>query len=195
MAEGTKFQCSSIELNGLIQIRWDTTLLESDSKAGGKVVEKYGSVRMARGTQEQCSSIELDGLIKVRWDTPLLESVPKASGKVFERYESMRMSRRTPSQGGTTVLDTAHLYYSEGSQVEESTAKDQGSRRRRVNCVEHFRDRDCPNSFKLLSASGQRQNPVRSWWVHTYEKAQIGASGGDDRLVTSLDYVFEMLSA
>jgi hypothetical protein len=49
MARFTKSQCSSMELNGLIQVIQDAPLVESESKGIGKVVERSGSTRITGG--------------------------------------------------------------------------------------------------------------------------------------------------
>jgi hypothetical protein len=49
-------------------------LLESDSKAVGKVVERGRSIRMAKGTERECSSITPNGIIEVRQHPLSLES-------------------------------------------------------------------------------------------------------------------------
>lgn len=54
--ERTERQCSSMELDSLIQVGQDVPLLESESKATGKVVKKWGSTGVARG---QCHLREL----------------------------------------------------------------------------------------------------------------------------------------
>jgi hypothetical protein len=69
---GAERECSSIELNCIIKIRQCTLLLGfgieagSGIKAGCKVVERRGSIKMVEGTERECSSIELNGLIQVR---------------------------------------------------------------------------------------------------------------------------------
>jgi hypothetical protein len=40
MTRGAKEECSTMELDGLIKVRWDALLLESVSKADGKIVER-----------------------------------------------------------------------------------------------------------------------------------------------------------
>jgi hypothetical protein len=40
MTRGTKEQRSPIELDGLVEVRWDITQRESVSEPGGKVVER-----------------------------------------------------------------------------------------------------------------------------------------------------------
>jgi hypothetical protein len=75
-----------VELNGFIQVRDDTLLLEFFLKATCNVVERFGSARMANRTQNQRCSMELNGLNQVRHDTSLLKSVLKTVGKVIERH-------------------------------------------------------------------------------------------------------------
>jgi len=65
MVRVTKCQCSSMELDGLIEVRLDTPMPESVSKADGKVIERLGSMRIVRKTERQCSSMELNGLLQV----------------------------------------------------------------------------------------------------------------------------------
>jgi hypothetical protein len=60
MTRGTECKCSSLEVNGLIQVRRDTLLLESDSETPGKEVEIRGSKRVIRGTLLQGCSQPLD---------------------------------------------------------------------------------------------------------------------------------------
>ena len=40
MTRGTESKCSTMEVNGLIQVRQDTTLVESGSETHGKAVER-----------------------------------------------------------------------------------------------------------------------------------------------------------
>jgi hypothetical protein len=40
MTRGTKEECSPMELDALIQVRWDGPLSESVSEAGGEIVER-----------------------------------------------------------------------------------------------------------------------------------------------------------
>jgi len=56
-------KCSSIEVNGLIQVRLITSLLESVMETDSKVVERHGSTRMTRGTECKCSLFEVNSLI------------------------------------------------------------------------------------------------------------------------------------
>jgi len=51
MTRGMECKCSSMEVNGLIQVRQNPSLLKSDLETDGKVVERYGSIRMTRGTE------------------------------------------------------------------------------------------------------------------------------------------------
>jgi hypothetical protein len=84
MALGTEFQCSSVQLDCLVQIRQNVPLLESVSKTVGKVVETHGSIRMPGGAKRQCDSMELNALIQVTQDALPLESVSKANRKVIQ---------------------------------------------------------------------------------------------------------------
>jgi hypothetical protein len=52
-----------MEVNGIIQVRWDTLPLESGVETGSKVIEIHGLIRMTRGAECKCSSIEANGLI------------------------------------------------------------------------------------------------------------------------------------
>jgi hypothetical protein len=74
-----------MELDDLIKIRHDTLLVESVVKAGSKIVEKHGSIRMMRGEELQRSPMELNGLIKVRHDATLQEFVSKGECKIVQR--------------------------------------------------------------------------------------------------------------
>jgi hypothetical protein len=47
MARLMKLQCSSMELNGLIQVAQDAPLMESELEGTGKVVERSRLKRMA----------------------------------------------------------------------------------------------------------------------------------------------------
>jgi hypothetical protein len=44
MTRGTECECSLIKVNGLIQVRQETLLVESIFETVGKVVERYGSI-------------------------------------------------------------------------------------------------------------------------------------------------------
>jgi len=53
MTWGTELKCSSMKVNGLIQVRENTSMLliESGLKASSKVVKRHGSIRMTRGME------------------------------------------------------------------------------------------------------------------------------------------------
>jgi hypothetical protein len=72
-----------------VNVRLVALLLESVSKAGSKIVEKYGSIRMTQGQKLQRSLIELNGLIEVRHDTLVQGSVMKAECKIVQRQGSI----------------------------------------------------------------------------------------------------------
>jgi len=52
-----------MEVNGLIYVRQNTSLLKSDTETDGKDDERPGSIRMTRGTECKYSSMEVNGLI------------------------------------------------------------------------------------------------------------------------------------
>ena len=89
MTRGTESKCSSMEVNGPIQVRQDTPLLESVYETDGKIVERLASIRTTSGMERKCSSIEVNGFIQVRQDTPLVESLSKTQGKAVERQGSI----------------------------------------------------------------------------------------------------------
>jgi len=63
MTRGTECKCSSIEVNGLIYVRQNTSLVKSEPGTAGKVVERHGLIRMTREIECKCSSMEVNGLI------------------------------------------------------------------------------------------------------------------------------------
>jgi len=63
MTRGTQCKCSSFEVNGLIQVRQNTSLVESVTEIDSKVVERRGSIRITRRTECKCSSFEINGLV------------------------------------------------------------------------------------------------------------------------------------
>jgi hypothetical protein len=96
-----------MKLSGFIEVRQDTPLLESVSKAKGQVVERHGLTKIASrtiGTKHNFSSIKLDGLVEVRQYATLLEFAPEAISEFAERRGSARMARGTLLQGHSELL-------------------------------------------------------------------------------------------
>jgi len=54
MARGAERKCSSMELNGLVQVIHDVPLLESVKEAVTKVEKRHGPVLMVRRTLHRC---------------------------------------------------------------------------------------------------------------------------------------------
>jgi hypothetical protein len=63
MTRGTKFKCSLIEVDSLIQVTWSSPLLKSVLETDSKVVERHGLIRMTRQEECKCSLVEVNGLI------------------------------------------------------------------------------------------------------------------------------------
>jgi hypothetical protein len=113
MVRGIEGKCSSMEVNGLIQISLHTPLLESDSMADGKVVERQTSIIIGKGVVSQCTSMELNGLIQVRQGTPpLLESDSNAMSMSLRGDDQAHRPHRHivpyPSGGNLPRLETPH---------------------------------------------------------------------------------------
>jgi hypothetical protein len=85
MTRGTECKCSSMQVNGLIQVRQDTLLLKPAIETQGKFAEVQGLIGMTRGMECKCISIQVNGFIQVRQDTPLLKPGIEIDGKVVER--------------------------------------------------------------------------------------------------------------
>src|SRR5437588_569835 len=99
MTRGTECECSSMEVNGLIQVRQDTPLLKSLLETGGTVVEGRGSRRMTRETLPQGHSQTIHILyhVIVAKDIPVefeLQTPPTGSVKARRRPgEKVRFHR------------------------------------------------------------------------------------------------------
>jgi hypothetical protein len=85
MTRGTECKCSSIKVNGLIQVRQDTSVLKSGMEIAGNVIKRHGLIRMTKGTDCKCSSVEVNDLIQVRQVSSLLKFCLETAGKVVER--------------------------------------------------------------------------------------------------------------
>ncbi|KAG1818654.1 uncharacterized protein BJ212DRAFT_1298715 [Suillus subaureus] len=87
----SKHQYSSMELEGLIQIRQCALLLESVMEAVRKFLQRRISIEMIRGTERQCNLMVLDGLIKVEHNVVLLASILKVICKVTKLFYRDRL--------------------------------------------------------------------------------------------------------
>ena len=56
MTSGMECKCSSTEVNGLIQVGHDPTVLRSVSHTPGKVAETLGWIRMTKWMEHDCGS-------------------------------------------------------------------------------------------------------------------------------------------
>jgi len=92
MTRGTECKYSPTEVNCLIQVRQNTSLLKTDPETVREVVKGHRSIRMTRRMECKCSSMKLNCLIYLRHDTTD-KSVPETRGKVTERLGWIRMTR------------------------------------------------------------------------------------------------------
>jgi hypothetical protein len=85
MTRGAEFECGSVKVRCLIQVRNGTLLQEPGSETGSKVVKRKCSIRMIKGAECKCSPMEVNGLIKVRHGAPPHKPDLQAVGKVVKR--------------------------------------------------------------------------------------------------------------